>query len=55
MISSFTDCVALGEVGIDFVHPGHVNPPPPGTAHSVHGKRWGYRPSCPSSPTWDYL
>ena len=24
-------CVALGEVGIDFVHQGHVNPPP-GTA-----------------------
>ena len=47
-------CVALGEVRHDFVHQGHVNRPP-GTAHSAHGKRWGYRPSCPSSTTLDYL
>ena len=46
-------CVALGEVGIDFVHQGHVNPP--GTAHSVYGKRWGYRPSCPSRTALGYL
>ena len=45
--------VALGEVGIDFVHQGHVNPP--GAAHSANGRRWGYRPSCPSSTTSDYL